>query len=323
MAVYSVIIPIYNEEEVLDASYRRIKAVMETADASYELIFVNDGSRDQSKDILAKLSATDDTVRVIHFSRNFGHQNAISAGMDYATGDAIICIDADLQDPPEVMLEMIEQWKLGFHVVYGKRKRREGDNVFKKTTAHLYYRLLRSLTTVDIPVDVADFRLIDRAVCDVLKHNIRERNRYIRGLVAWVGFSQTFVEYTRDKRFAGETKYPLKKMIKFATDGITAFSYAPLKLATRIGFFISLASFIHLCFVMFQTLVLKTTVDGWASTMSVILFSQGIVLIMLGIIGEYIGRIFQEIKNRPMYVVAETLGYPKHTTNIQKKEGEN
>ena len=314
--IYSIIIPIYNEEEVLTESYTKIKAVMEQADAPYELIFVNDGSRDTSLALLRDLSSSDATLRVISFSRNFGHQNAISAGMDYAKGDAIICIDADLQDPPEVMLQMIEKWKEGYHVVYGKRKSREGDNAFKKATAHVYYRLLRALTTVEIPVDVADFRLIDRQVCDVLNNNIRERNRYIRGLVAWVGYNQTFVEYVRDKRFAGETKYPLKKMIKFATDGITAFSYFPLKIATRIGFLISLVSFFHICFVIFQTLILKNTVDGWASTMSVILFSQGIVLMMLGIIGEYIGRIFQEIKNRPLYVVQETLGY----NNLVKEE---
>lgn len=309
MIKYSVIVPIYNEEEVIDHSYKELKTTMDKTNEEYEIIFVNDGSKDKSLEILKNLCKLDDRLRIISFSRNFGHQKAITAGMDYSSGEAVIVIDADLQDPPEVMLEMIEKWKQGYHVVYGKRTKRRGETLFKKLSASLYYRLLKTLTTTEIPVDAGDFRLIDRKVCDVMKNEIKEKNRYVRGLVAWVGFNQTYVEYIRDERFAGETKYPLKKMIKLALDGIAAFSYTPLKLATKLGFFISFAAFAHLCYVFYQALVLQNTVAGWASTMSAVLFTQGIVLIVLGLMGEYVGRIFEEIKDRPVYIVQEVHGY--------------
>lgn len=305
---YSVIVPIYNEEEVIVTSYTELKRVMDLSKNTYELIFVDDGSKDSSANILADICKKDKNVRLISFSRNFGHQPAITAGMDYACGDAVIIIDADLQDPPEVILQMIDKWNEGYHVVYGKRIKREGETYFKNVTAKLYYRLLNKMTNVDIPVDTGDFRLIDRKICDTMK-GLHEKNRYVRGLVSWVGYNQTFVEYTRQERFAGETKYPLKKMLKFALDGITAFSYKPLKLAANIGFIISLGSFIHLMYVLYQGLFSENTVTGWASTISVILFSQGIVLMMLGLMGEYVGRIFEEVKNRPIYLVKESLGY--------------
>lgn len=313
---YSIIIPVYNEEEVIKASYSELKKVMDSCNESYELVFVNDGSIDSSAKIIAGLCKEDSNIRLINFSRNFGHQPAITAGMDYAQGDAVVVIDSDLQDPPEVILQMISKWKEGFHVVYGKRLKREGETYFKKTSAKIYYRLLNKMTNVDMPVDTGDFRLIDKKVCDSMK-NLNEKNRYIRGLVSWVGYNQTYVEYTRHERFAGETKYPLRKMLKFAMDGITAFSYKPLKLTTNIGFIISLVSFIHLMYVLYEGLFNYNTVDGWASTISVILFTQGIILMMLGIMGEYIGRIFEETKNRPIYLVQETLGYNNEDKNVK------
>jgi polyisoprenyl-phosphate glycosyltransferase len=228
--------------------------------------------------------------------------------MDYATGDAIVIIDADLQDPPQVILEMIKKWKEGYEVVYGKRIKRIGDSFFKKITARLFYRTLKSMTNVDIPVDTGDFRLIDRKVCNALK-SITERNRYVRGLVSWVGFKQIGVEFIREERFAGETKYPFRKMLKFASDAITSFSYKPLKLATFAGLTISLFSFLFLLFVVFEKLFTDLTIPGWSSLIAINLFFNGIILIILGIIGEYIGRIYDESKKRPLYLVSEEIGF--------------
>ena len=306
--VLSVIVPVYNEEEVIAESYKRLKAAVAAIGDSYELIFINDGSRDKTPQMLAEICGQDDCVRFINFSRNFGHQPAITAGMDYAQGDAIVVIDADLQDPPEVIGDMAAKWREGYDVVYGKRLKREGETAFKKLTAKMYYRLLKNVTSVDIPVDTGDFRLIDRKVCDAMK-SLGERNRYVRGLVSWVGFKQTAVEYVREKRFAGETKYPFKKMLKLAMDGIMSFSYKPLKLASGIGFAMSLISFVYLIVVICQRLFTNTTVEGWASTTAILVFTQGIVLMMLGIIGEYMGRIFDEIKGRPIYIVREVIGF--------------
>ncbi len=305
---YSVVVPMYNEEEVILRTYRRLKGVMDGTGEPYEFVFVNDGSRDRSAEIVKELCQTDPNVRLIDFSRNFGHQVAISAGMDYAQGKAVIVIDADLQDPPEVIPDMIRKWKEGYDVIYGKRLKRKGETVFKKTTALMFYRLLRSLTSVDIPVDTGDFRLIDRKVCDALS-GLKEKNRFIRGMVSWVGFNQTSVEYVREERAAGETKYPLKKMIRFALDAITSFSYKPLKLATYIGFVLSLSSFLYLLIVLYQKLFTNSTEPGWASIIAINLFFNGIVLLMLGVIGEYIGRIYDESKNRPLYIVKETKGF--------------
>jgi dolichol-phosphate mannosyltransferase len=305
---YSVIVPMYNEEEVIEHTYERLKLVMDSADDSYELIFVNDGSKDRTVELISMIGDFDPSVRLINFSRNFGHQIAISAGMDYAQGDAIVVIDADLQDPPEVILDMIAKWKEGYEVVYGKRLKRKGETVFKKLTAKIFYRTLRSLTNVDIPVDTGDFRLIDRKVCDVLR-GLKEKNRFVRGLVSWIGFRQTMVEYEREERFAGETKYPLKKMIAFAIDGITSFSYKPLKIATYIGFTLSFTSFLYLLVVIFQKLFTGSTIAGWASIVAVNLLFNGIILMLLGIIGEYIGRIYDESKNRPLYIVREVKGF--------------
>ncbi|WP_081756834.1 glycosyltransferase family 2 protein [Gorillibacterium massiliense] len=304
---YSIVIPMFNEEAVIAETYKRLRLVMDEQPENYELVFVNDGSRDGTAGIVRELCKTDEHVRLVDFSRNFGHQVAISAGMDYAQGDAIVVIDADLQDPPQVILQMIAKWKEGYDVVYGRRLKRKGETLFKKTTAKMFYRLLRSMTNVDIPVDAGDFRLIDRKVCDVLK-NLKEKNRYVRGLVSWVGFRQTSVEYVREERFAGETKYPLKKMLRFALDGITSFSYKPLKLATYIGMGLSAVSFVYLVVVVIQKLMHQTQA-GWASTVAINLFFNGIMLMLLGVIGEYIGRIYDETKDRPLYIVREAKGF--------------
>ncbi|MCM3217193.1 glycosyltransferase family 2 protein [Niallia taxi] len=301
---YSIVIPVYNEEEVIEHTYERLKTVMQSADGNYELLFINDGSRDKSVDILLQLSEQDKTIKIVDFSRNFGHQIAITAGMDYASGNAIVIIDADLQDPPELILEMIQKWKEGYDVVYAKRTARKGETFFKKQTASAFYRTLRAMTEIDIPIDTGDFRLIDRKVCDQM-NNIHEKNRFVRGLVSWVGFKQTAVEYERDERFAGETKYPLKRMLKLSLDGITSFSYKPLKLANYLGAFLSVIGFVYMLIVLYQKLFTTTTVTGWSSIIVIQLFFSGITLMMLGVIGEYIGRIYDEAKNRPLYIVKD------------------
>ncbi|MCL2380129.1 MAG: glycosyltransferase family 2 protein [Treponema sp.] len=308
--VYSVIIPAYNEEEGIAEAYRRLTCVMRDMGEPYELIFVNDGSRDGTAAIIAECCAKDASVRLVNFTRNFGHMQAISAGMEYARGAAVFVIDADLQDPPEVLPLMAAKWKEGYHVVYGQRLQRKGETWFKKATSKLFYRVLRRMTTVDLPLDTGEFRLIDRKVCDAV-NRLPEKNRYVRGLVSWVGFKQTAVEYVRQERFAGQTKYSLRKMFAFATDAIISFSYKPLKLATALGFFISLLSFAYMIFIFYQRLFTDQTIDGWASTVVIILFSQGIVLVVLGMMGEYIGRIYEEIKGRPLYVVQEVVEQEK------------
>ncbi|MCL2049779.1 MAG: glycosyltransferase family 2 protein [Defluviitaleaceae bacterium] len=303
---YSVVIPAYNEQEVIAEAYKRLTAVMRQMDEDYELIFVNDGSRDKTAEIIAGFCADDSAVRLINFSRNFGHMPAISAGMEHARGQAVFIIDADLQDPPEIFPEMAKLWREGYHVVYGQRKRREGETLFKKLSAKVFYRFIRRMTSVDMPVDTGEFRLIDRRVCDAV-NRLPEKNRYIRGLVSWVGFRQTPIMYVRQERFAGKTKYPFSKMVAFAMDAITAFSYKPLKLATSMGFLLSIASFVYLAVIFYQRFFTDTTITGWASTMGILLLSQGIVMLVLGLIGEYIGRIYEEIKERPAYIVQEIV----------------
>lgn len=308
MIKYSVIVPLYNEQEVIGETYKRLSAVMKETDEAYEIIFVNDGSRDNTEKIAREIAAGDSSVRLINFSRNFGHQIAITAGMDNAAGQAVVVIDADLQDPPGLILEMIEKWKQGYDVVYGKRSVREGETAFKKITAKLFYRFLSSLTNIEIPNDAGDFRLIDRKVLDAMK-SIKEKNRYIRGLVSWVGFKQTSVEYVRKERFAGETKYPLKKMLRFASDAITSFSYKPLKIAGYAGYILSFISFIYLIYVIIRKLTVGDFGQGWASIVAINLFFNGVILIVLGIMGEYVGRIYDECKNRPLYIIDEKIGF--------------
>ncbi|GAB1797272.1 MULTISPECIES: glycosyltransferase family 2 protein [Priestia] len=301
---YSIVVPVYNEEEVIHETYRRLTEVMHSTKEAYELLFVNDGSRDRTAEIIKEYSEQDPAVVLLDFARNFGHQIAITAGMDYARGEAVVVIDADLQDPPELILEMIEKWKQGFDVVYAKRTKRKGETYFKKQTAAMFYRFLRAMTDIDIPLDTGDFRLLDRKVCNQM-NSIQEKNRFVRGLVSWVGFKQIAVEYERDERLAGESKYPLKKMLKLSMDGITSFSYKPLKLASYAGVTLSGIGFIYLLVVLYLKLFTDSTITGWSSLIVIQLFFSGIILIILGMIGEYIGRIYDETKNRPLYIVRE------------------
>jgi len=306
--IHSVLVPLYNEQEVLLETYHRLKNIMDSTNEPYEVIMINDGSRDLTASMAKDICRDDSNFKLLNFSRNFGHQTAITAGMDYASGQSIIVIDADLQDPPEIIPAMIAKWKEGYEVVYGKRISRKGETFFKTFTARMFYRTLNKLTDVKIPTDVGDFRLIDSKVKDALLR-IPEHNRYVRGLISWLGFKQTAVEFIREPRFAGETKYPLSKMIKLAVDGITSFSYKPLKFSVGIGVFLSVSSLIFALVVIIMRIFDITTMEpGWASLMVVMLFFFGVVLVMLGIIGEYIGRVFEEVKGRPLYIISEEVG---------------
>ena len=303
----SVIVPVYNERQVLPAFHERATRALESiGGCDYELLFVNDGSSDGSGELLETLAARDPHTRVVQLSRNFGHQIAISAGIDFAGGDCTVVIDADLQDPPEVIAEMVAKWREGFDVVYGVRATRKGETPMKLLTASAFYRLLNRITKISIPVDVGDFRLMSRRATEELRR-LREKDRFVRGLVSWIGFQQTGVVYERDHRIAGETKYPYGKMVKFALDGITSFSTVPLKLATWLGYAASGFAFLYMASVFVQK-ALGYTIQGWATIMVAMLFLGGVQLICLGIMGEYLGRIFNEIKPRPMYVVDRVLG---------------
>ena len=315
---YSIVIPVYNEEALLEQTYRRIKQVLTMTGEPYELIFVNDGSSDRSVNLIKGFCDRDESVKLISFSRNFGHQVAITAGMDYAAGAAVVVIDADLQDPPELILKMIAKWKEGYEVVYAKRNQRKGETFFKKQTAHLFYRLLRASTDIDIPVDTGDFRLIDRKVCDALKQ-LPEKNRYVRGLVSWVGFRQTAVEYDRDPRQAGESKYPLKKMIKLCLDGLTSFSIKPIKLASYAGVLLIALGLAYLALLVFSKLLGSAVViSGWNLVLASELVLTGFLLTMMGIMGEYIGRIYDEARNRPLYIVGESYRKDEKERNVMK-----
>lgn len=304
ISLLSVVVPVYNESEVIDAFYKRMKSVSESLEKiNCEIIFVDDGSSDDSYLKLVQIAGNDENVKVVKFSRNFGHQVAITAGLNEADGDAIVLIDSDLQDPPEVINEFVAKWQEGYDVVYGIRKKRKGESRMKLLTAAMFYRLLKVLIKIDIPVDTGDFRLMSRRVVDRF-NEFKERDRFVRGLVSWIGFKQIGVHYERDERYAGETKYPYRKMIKFALDGITSFSSLPLRLATWLGYITSFIAFMYGCSVFIQK-ALGYTVEGWATIMVGMLFLGGVQLICLGIIGEYIGRIFSETKQRPIYVIEE------------------
>ncbi|HOG21050.1 MAG TPA: glycosyltransferase family 2 protein [Flexilinea sp.] len=300
---YSVIVPVYNEKESLPVLYERMVSVMDQTGEPWELILVDDGSFDGSSQIMRELSQKDPRVRVIFFARNFGHQIAVTAGMDHALGDAAIVIDADLQDPPEVILELIEKWKEGYEVVYAVRTGREGESWFKKETASVFYRLIYKITDVKIPLDAGDFRLLDRKVLDVM-NSMREKHRFLRGMSAWVGYKQIGVPYQRAPRYAGKTKYPLKKMILLAWNAITGFSYVPLQIAMILGFIVAFIS-ILLIIVVIILRINGNELVGQATTLISTLFLGGVQLICLGIIGEYLGRIYDEVKNRPLYIAAE------------------
>jgi len=302
---FSIITPIYNEAQNLAELYRRVKGVMESTGTSWELLPVDDGSTDGSSDLLRQLAAEDDHVRPVIFARNFGHQLAVTAGLDYCRGQAIIIMDADLQDPPEVILDLIAKWREGYEVVYAIRSEREGESAFKLFTASLFYRLIAGITDVKIPLDTGDFRLLDRKVVNVLSQ-MRERHRFLRGMSVWVGFKQTGVEYKRAARFAGETKYPFMKMFKFAWDAITSFSFLPLQVATYLGFVCAGVSILAIPVVIVMRITgSQAAFAGQATTLIAVLFLGGVQLISLGILGEYVGRLYDEARDRPLYIVRE------------------
>lgn len=304
----TVVIPMYNEEEVAVECYRRIKDVMVKNNFRHELIFINDGSKDKTIDILKSICKRDSSAKIIDFARNFGHQTAVTAGVFHSSGDAVIIIDSDLQDPPELIVDMIKKWEQGFHVVYAKRKKRDGETFFKLITAKWFYRFLSYMSDVRIPTDVGDFRLIDKKVVESFK-SMPERNRFVRGMISWVGFDQTYIEYERDKRFAGVTKYPLKKMINFAKDGIIAFSSKPLRLMTSFGCVTIVLAFIVLVYSLIMKFFGNGTQRGWTSLMIAITFFSGVQLLSLGVIGEYIARIYDESKNRPLYIIKDKINF--------------
>ncbi|MPM26553.1 putative glycosyltransferase [bioreactor metagenome] len=302
--VFTVIVPVYNEKDCLEELYRRVKQVMEQTKEAWELVLVDDGSTDGSTEIIRKFGKEDSHVRPVIFARNYGHQLAVTAGMDYSRGDAVLVIDADLQDPPEVMLDLIAKWREGFQVVYAVRAEREGESKFKLLTASLFYRLIYRITDVKIPMDTGDFRLLDRKVVDTM-NGMRERQRFLRGMSAWVGFRQVGVPYKRFARYAGSTKYPLKKMIKLAMTAITSFSYFPLQLSTWAGTFLAGIAFVLMILFIILRAVGSTFLAGQALTVVLVVFLGGIQLISLGILGEYIGRIYDEVKGRPLYTTSE------------------
>ena len=301
---YSIVAPIYNEKENLPVLYQRIRDVMNSTGEPWELVLVDDGSTDGSTEVIHDLAKQDGRVRPVIFARNFGHQIAITAGWDYARGDAVVIIDADLQDPPEVILELAKKWREGYEVVYAVRAEREGESWFKLWTASLFYRIIHRITDVKIPVDTGDFRLMDRKVVNVLKQ-MRERHRVPRGMSAWVGFKQVGVKYKRAARMAGETKYPFRKMLRLALNAITSFSYFPLQVATYVGFICAGIAAVAIPVVIYMRVTGSQAFFGQATTLIAVLFLGGVLLICVGILGEYIGRLYDEAKGRPLYVVRE------------------
>lgn len=301
---YSIIAPIFNEYENIPELYRRVSAVMDSTGESWELILVDDGSSDGSTERIRELAAQDARVRPVIFARNFGHQIAVTAGLDYSRGQAVVIIDADLQDPPETILELIKKWKEGYEVVYAVRAEREGETWFKLFTASMFYRLIYRITDVKIPLDTGDFRLIDRKVVDVM-NSMREKHRFLRGMSSWIGFRQIGVEYKRAARYAGVTKYPFRKMLKLALNAITSFSYFPLQVATYFGFISAGLAILAIPIVAVLRLAGSHFFEGQTTTLISVLFLGGVQLISLGILGEYVGRIYDEVKGRPLYVVRE------------------
>jgi dolichol-phosphate mannosyltransferase len=303
--VISVVAPVYNEEPIIDELYRRLAAVLDSTGEPWELVMVNDGSYDGSAEKMRALVERDPRVRVVNFARNFGHQNAVTAGLDHARGDAVVIIDADLQDPPEVILQLLEKWREGYQVVYAVRSERRGESWFKKFTAKLFYRLIYRITDVNIPVDTGDFRLMDRQVVNAL-NSMREHNRFIRGLTSWIGFRQTGVTYVRQERFAGQTKYPLRKMIRFALDAITGFSYFPLQVAIYASLLFALIAILAIPIVALLRLSgSNIQFEGQATTLVVLLLVSSFQMFFFFILGQYVARIYDEVRQRPLYVVAD------------------
>lgn len=312
MPKVSVVIPMYYEEEVAEECYKRVKNVLiSLKDYEHEILFVNDGSKDKTLEILESIAEKDKQVKVISFSRNFGHQCAVTAGLQYVTGDAIVVIDADLQDPPELIPDMLTLWKQGNEVIYAKRKTREGESKFKLLTAKMFYRILNGLSDVEIPADTGDFRLVDREVVDVI-NSMPEHNKFLRGLFSWVGFKQQPFEYERKERFAGKTKYPLKKMLKLASDGIISFSTKPLKIVGGLGIITIIISILLLLYsVMSYIFNLNQLTPGWTSIMVAITLFSGVQLLSIWIISEYLARIYDESKKRPQYIISKTINLEK------------
>ena len=311
MKKISVVIPMYCEEEVADICYKRVvNNLKKLSDKySYEIIFINDGSKDSTLEILKKIASNDDNVKIISFSRNFGHQAAVTAGIRNVTGDVVIIMDADLQDPPELFNGMIEKWEEGYEVVYGKRRTREGESIFKLLTAKMFYNTLNKLSEIEIPKDTGDFRIVDRKVIDVIA-TLPEHNKFLRGLFSWVGFNQYPYEYNRVNRVAGKTKYPFKKMFKLATDGILSLSVKPLKIVGAIGIFSVIVSIIILIYsIVLYMFKLNSLTPGWTSIMCTMTFIGGIILISLWMIGEYIARIYEESLGRPEYIIDELINF--------------
>lgn len=315
---FSIIAPIFNEAETIPEFYRRMCAVMDGMGEPWELIMVNDGSTDASDSLINELAEKDHRVRPVVFARNFGHQIAVTAGMDYSRGDAVIVIDSDLQDPPEVIPELIEKWREGYEVVYAVRAEREGESKFKLWTASLFYRLIYRITDVKIPLDTGDFRLMDRKVVNVM-NQMREHDRFLRGMSAWVGFKQIGVPYVRAARYAGTSKYPLQKMVKLAMNAITGFSFFPLQLATYIGFISAGLSIILIPVVILIRVLTRFELSGQATTLVAVLFLGGVQLISLGILGEYLGRVYDEVRGRPLYIVSRAPEDEKITEISEEK----
>jgi dolichol-phosphate mannosyltransferase len=313
----SVVLPVFNEEGGLAALYGRLKAVLVAMQVTHEIIFVNDGSRDRSWEAILGLADRDRVVKAVNLSRNFGHQVAITAGIDVSGGAAVVVMDADLQDPPEVIPQLFEKYREGFDVVYAQRRTRDGETWFKRATAKLFYRLIRRMTTVDIPVDTGDFRLMSRRVVRDLRR-LQEQSRFVRGLVTWIGYNQTPVMYDRDRRYGGDTKYPVTKMMKFALDGITGFSSQPLRLASHGGLLLATSSLALMgVFTIYKLVGGAGLVPGWTSLMVAVLFLGGLQLLAIGILGEYIGRIYEEAKRRPLYLVRETANLPAGSDTVE------
>ena len=300
----SAIIPSYNEQDNVGLMYERMTKTLSKISPDYEIIYINDCSKDQTLLRIKELAAKDTHVKYLSFSRNFGHQIAVSAGLDYCSGKAVVIIDGDLQDPPELIEQMYEKYKEGYKVVYARRTSREGETWFKKATAKIFYRLLASMTSIDIPVDVGDFRLIDQVIVKHLR-NMPEKSKYIRGQISWIGYKQTFVNYHRDARIYGKTNYPLRKMLRFALDGITAFSDKPLKIASGLGIVAAIVSLLALVYALVAHFCFNSTITGWTSLILSVLFIGGVQLITIGIRGEYIARINNDVRNRPLYILEE------------------
>ncbi|HEY1955862.1 MAG TPA: glycosyltransferase family 2 protein [Polyangiaceae bacterium] len=306
----SLVLPVFNEEEVIPELHDRLQIFLKDLALEAEVVFVDDGSRDKTFALLDELAKKEPRYAILSFSRNFGHQTAITAGVDHARGEAVVVMDADLQDPPEVVLEMIAKWRAGYDVVYGKRRSREGETFFKKITAAIFYRTFAAMIPIEVPLDTGDFRLMSRRVVLTLRA-LRETHRFVRGMVSWVGFKQTAVLYDRPARFAGETKYPLRKMVRFAIDGITSFSILPLRFATYLGMTVATMSVLYAIYAIVDRFVLHHTVPGWTTTVVLIALLSSVQLLMIGILGEYVGRIYEEVKGRPLYVVREKVNSKK------------